>query len=93
MNYRQSYDVFAEVTEHELMLLEINTNEMYRSNSIGAFIWERLDGRHRVEEIVEDLMEACIDAQRETVEHDVLEFIQGLKEKGLIQEVDALSTV
>lgn len=91
MNYKQSGDVFAERTDQELMLLEINTNEMYRSNSIGAFIWERLDGSHTVEEIVADLLEACTGVQEERVWKDVWSFLQALKEKRLIQEVEALS--
>lgn len=86
MIYRQSPDAFAEIANNEIMLLEINTNEMYRSNEIGAIIWEHLDGHHSVEEIVDEIMDVCVDVEEDVVRKDVEIFLSDLKEKRLILE-------
>ncbi len=88
MHYRQSPDAFAEITNNEIMLLEVNTNEMYRSNEIGAIIWENLDGQHTLEEIVQEIMDVCIDVKEDVVRRDVEVFLEDLKEKGLVHTVE-----
>lgn len=87
MKYRQSPDTFTEMNNDELMLLEINTNEMYRSNEMGAIIWKLLDGHHSIEEIIEEIMRLCTHVTRDVVKEDVILFIEDLLAKGLIEEV------
>lgn len=58
---------------------------MITLNETGKFIWELLEKGTTEEEIVNKLLEECIDAERAQVEVDVKNFIQKLKEDNILE--------
>ncbi len=57
---------------------------VYNMNAEAAFIWELIDGRTSVAQIV-DAIVARFDVAREEAERDAMEFIAGLQEAGMIE--------
>jgi len=53
-------------------------NSVYTLNETGAFIWEHLDGKRNVEEIINALIEEY-NIDKETATADLLEFADNLK--------------
>jgi hypothetical protein len=72
----------------ETVLVPIKDNvgdmgSIYNLNEVGAFIWERIDGRRRLTDIKE-MMIAEYDVGSAEVEKDLLELIEQLEEIGSI---------
>ena len=59
---------------------------IYNLNAVGAFIWERLDGRTAGAQIVAALLESY-DVEREQAEADYLEFVTRLGDLGAVEAV------
>ena len=59
---------------------------IYNLNEIGGFVWERLDGRSRLVEIRNEIVEE-FDVSSETAERDLFEFIAQLDEIDAILQV------
>jgi len=78
----------AEVEAHtlpdqSLLLYEKNNGIALPVNESGAVIWELCDGRHTIEEIVEDLA-LRYDAPRTQIERDACKFLTVLVDHGLL---------
>ena len=58
---------------------------MITLNETGKFIWELLEKETTKEEIVNKLLEACVDAERAQVEIDVEKFLNKLKEDNILE--------
>ena len=75
----QSTSIVTRKTGNEYVLVPITNNiadmnSVYTLNETGAFIWEHIDGKRSVEEIIDELTnEYNIDKQN--AESDVLTFI------------------
>jgi hypothetical protein len=75
----QSSSIVTRKNGNEYILVPITNNiadmnSVYTLNETGAFIWEQIDGRRNVEEIISTLItEYDIDA--ENAEKDVFSFI------------------
>ena len=54
-------------------------------NEVASAIVRRCDGEHTVESIVNELGAAFTGAEREVVERDVLELLEQLRERGLLE--------
>ena len=72
---REEFDDWA-------VLFDPDTGEAFGLNPVSVFVWERLDGRHTLDEILEELHESC-DNLSEDAEVHLQEFIRALVEKGL----------
>jgi hypothetical protein len=57
---------------------------IYNMNEVGAFIWNRIDGRSTVRQIVE-AVGAEFEAASVDVEEDALQFIAALQAAGLVE--------
>lgn len=57
-------------------------------DAVGAFIWERLDGRHRIRQIAAELSD-CFEVDPETAARDLIAFVDGLAREGCAREIDA----
>lgn len=55
-------------------------------DTVAAYIWQQLDGRKRLDEILEDIL-AEFDVERERARTDLEEFIAELAEAGLVEEL------
>jgi methyltransferase-like protein len=78
----QSSSIVTRKTGNEYILVPITNNiadmnSVYTLNETGAFIWEQIDGKKNVEEIIDTLItEYDIDA--ESAQIDVFSFIENM---------------
>jgi SynChlorMet cassette protein ScmD len=75
---REEFDDWA-------ILFDPDTREGFGLNPVSAFIWNRLDGKHTINDIVAGLRDACDDVPPESAAH-VTAFIEELRGKGLVAE-------
>jgi hypothetical protein len=52
-------------------------NSVYTLNETGAFIWEQIDGKRNVEEIINELTNEY-DIEKQNAESDVFTFIEDM---------------
>ena len=60
-------------------------NSMYTLNETGAFIWEQIDGKRTVGEIIDELVKE-FDVDYDTASGDVLAFVDEMKKYLIISE-------
>lgn len=60
---------------------------IYNLNVVGAFIWERLDGRRTGMEIVSEMTDT-FDVEPEQAQTDYLDFVARLRELGAVETVE-----
>jgi len=79
----QSPSVVTRKTGNEYVLVPVadniaDMNSVYTLNETGAFLWELIDGKNNIEDMIEALIrEYDIDEQSAT--NDVLEFINEMR--------------
>lgn len=91
--YRKKEKVIARNIAGEDLLVPVrgslaDMQKLFVLEGVGEFIWENLDGRKTVKDILGDLL-GSFDGEREQVEKDLVEFVAGLKEADLIEEVSS----
>jgi hypothetical protein len=84
-----SPSVVTRKTGNEYVLVPIanniaDMNSVYTLNETGAFIWEQIDGKKTVEEIIAALT-AEYDIDNKSAEADVLSFIENMSKYLIIQ--------
>jgi hypothetical protein len=57
---------------------------LYTLNAVGAWVWERAEGRLTVAEMI-DAVTAAFDAAPEAAERDVREFVDALEQERLLE--------
>ncbi|MGQ9688678.1 MAG: SynChlorMet cassette protein ScmD [Desulfobaccales bacterium] len=72
---REEFDDWA-------ILFDPDTGHAFGLNPTGVFVWQRLDGKHTVQDIVSELQQSCQDVPGEAGAH-VQEFIDQLLKNGL----------
>jgi SynChlorMet cassette protein ScmD len=72
---REEFDDWA-------LLYNPNDGEAYGINPTGVFIWKRLDGKHTVDQLLEELRAGC-GAVSGTAASEVKTFMEDLVKKGL----------
>ena len=88
--YSHSPKIVARDTGDEYVLVPVTDNiadmkSVYTLNSTGSFIWERIDGKRTVKDIVEEL-ENEFDVDGKQALDDVLSFFQEMKDFLIIAE-------
>ena len=78
----QSSSVVTRKTGNEYVLVPITNNiadmnSVYTLNETGAFIWEHIDGKRSIEEIIKELT-AEYDIDSANAETDVLTFVENM---------------
>jgi methyltransferase-like protein len=78
----QSATVVTRKTGNEYVLVPITNNiadmnSVYTLNETGAFIWEQIDGKRSIEEIIAALT-AEYDIDIKNAEEDVLSFVENM---------------
>ena len=71
------------IIEGEAILVDIGKGEVIHFNEVGAEIWDFLDGKKKVEEIVQHVCDV-FEVDGDTARKDTHEFIQLVFEKGLV---------
>ena len=75
--------VFRKETDNWAILFDPDSGKTYGLDPIGIFIWDNLDGKKTIEEIVEKLKKECTNTIPETALQEVTDFINNLTSKGL----------
>ena len=78
----QSATIVTRKTGNEYVLVPITNNiadmnSVYTLNETGAFIWEHIDGKRNVEEIISALITEY-DIDKQNAESDVFSFIENM---------------
>lgn len=78
----QSAKVVTRKTGNEYVLVPITNNiadmnSVYTLNETGAFIWEHIDGKKTVEEIIDKLTKEY-DIDRQNAQSDIFSFIENM---------------
>lgn len=86
--YRKNPDVVYRVIAGEAILIPISretqgAGRMLTLNETGAFVWERLDGKRPLEEILRELRDEYA-VNGETACRDLLELVSSLEETGAV---------
>ena len=66
-------------------LILVDAGQIFELNLLGADIWKLCDGRRTAAEIVAALLEEY-DVEREELEKDVHDFLEGMKERGWLEK-------
>jgi Coenzyme PQQ synthesis protein D (PqqD) len=85
-----SPSVVTRKTGNEYVLVPVTDNiadmdSVYTLNETGAFIWEQIDGKKSVEEIISVMTEEY-DIDKDTATTDVLEFISKMNSYLIVNE-------
>jgi SynChlorMet cassette protein ScmD len=72
---REEFDDWA-------ILFDPDTGHAFGLNPIGVFVWQRLDGKHTIQDILSELQDSCQEVPGEADSH-VQEFIDHLLKNGL----------
>jgi hypothetical protein len=88
--YVRNNDVISRKIAGELFLVPIkgkiaDMESIFALTAVAEYIWERLDGRKSLHEILNDVV-AGFDVEHEQAESDVWDFIAQLMDAGLISE-------
>lgn len=83
----RSPEVAWRVIEGETLVITPRESALHSLNPMGTTIWELADGRLKVSEIVDAIVEE-FDVDRARAEEDATAFINELLEQGLISLTD-----
>jgi hypothetical protein len=90
--YAVSDDVVAREIEGEIIIVPLVAgiadleDELFTLNETGKAIWELLDGRRSLQEVIRQLSEEY-QAEPEQIQNDVLGLVRELWRRGMIVEV------
>ncbi|MBI3030215.1 MAG: PqqD family protein [Candidatus Rokubacteria bacterium] len=74
------------IIEGEAVILSMETKVLRGLNPVGSRVWELIDGRRDVEEIIEEIVQE-FDVAAAEAGRDVMGFIQELLDRGLVTSV------
>jgi len=88
--FSHSQSVVTTKTGNEYVLVPVanniaDMNSMYTLNETGAFIWEHINGKSSVEDIINELMSEY-EIDYETASDDVFSFIDDMRKYLVINE-------
>ena len=80
--YSHSPSIVTRKTGNEYILVPVanniaDMNSVYTLNETGAFIWEQIDGKKNLMEIIDNLVEEY-DVDHESASRDVSEFVDNM---------------
>ena len=89
--YTPQKDIVCRNIAGETILVPIRGNladmqQIFTLNSVCAFIWDQLNGKNQLAEILEILLDH-FDTNKDQAEKDILEFIEQVEEKGLVSRM------
>ena len=71
------------IVDGEAVIINLKNNELNILNPVATFIWEHLNGRTQLKEIVRKLSEE-FEVDYKTAEKDCMDFISKITDKGII---------
>ena len=91
--YRPSEDIVARMIEGELIIVPLAAgigdmeDEIYTLNPTGRAIWERLDGKRQLRDVVDELSTE-FEAEPGEIERDVAGLVAELVKRRMLVEVN-----
>jgi coenzyme PQQ biosynthesis protein PqqD len=87
--FKKSENVVFRKIEDEYILVPMvasaaDVESIFNLNETGAEVWERIDGKRTLQGIIDDLSREY-DAEAEKIKTEVLEFINDIKDAGIIE--------
>jgi hypothetical protein len=81
---RRSESIVTRKTGNEYVLVPVtdniaDMNNVYTLNDSGAFIWELIDGKKNIEELIEAVT-VTYDIDRETASEDIFSFMKEMSD-------------
>lgn len=86
MEIYKKRDIPWRIIDDEALVVNPKTSLIYPFNATSSRLWQLIDGARGVEEII-DIIEKEFDKDKQTIQSDTLNFIQQLKEAGLIEKI------
>lgn len=80
---RSENAVFREEFDDWGLLFDPDTGEVHGANPVAAFVWKQVDGHRSVRDII-SVVRASFENVPDSVEEDVLKFVEKLREKGFL---------
>jgi len=77
-------EISTKVIDGETILFNTQTNALHALNMVASEIWNRCDGKHSLEDIVDSLFDQ-FEASRDQIEEDVKKTLLQFQELGLIK--------
>lgn len=75
----------VEELEDEIVVNHPDRQKVYNFNGTAAFIWSLSNGDYTLSDIVDEIHTVDPTVPREEIAEDVLEFVEDLQDKNLIQ--------
>lgn len=72
--------------EGSVVIVDINTEECLSFNELASFIWQNIDGKNSISDIITQIIDQY-DVNQEQAEKDTKQFLKTCHEKGLIENV------
>ncbi len=76
--------IFREELDDWGVLFDPESNETFAVDPVSGFIWQLLDGKHNLTDILEKLKQACEDDLPADANQHLTSFIKSLEDKSLI---------
>ncbi len=80
---KKSEDTASRIIDGEAVIVLPQKGSVTVLNETGSGIWQLLDGRNSVEDII-DIISSQFNVSREEAEKDTLDFIKELEEKDMV---------
>lgn len=82
---RQHPDQVAAEADGEVLMMHIDSGNYYGLNEVASFLWKQLDTAKSVRELCDAVL-GEFDVEEATCLADVLGFLQGMLDDGLIEQ-------
>ena len=82
-------DVPWRIVEAEAILVNLNEGEIIHLNPAGTAIWNLINGKKTVKEIIEHIYEQ-FEVDKETAKKDTLDFLTKLIKKSVAEECSSI---
>ncbi len=78
-------DVRSRRVDDEMFLIDETNGSIHKLNAVSAAVWELLERRMTIREVVAVLHDAFPDTKKSTIKRDVKDLIDGMMEEDLIE--------
>ena len=85
---RADEDCMTSLVDEELVILGLESGEMFSLEGTGRFVWDRLDGTRDLDGLTQQCR-AAFGGDAATIAADVRGFVEELRGARLVRELDA----
>jgi hypothetical protein len=82
---RRAAGTSYEVIDGEAVVIDPDGQELVTLNAVGTLVWEHLDGRRGIDELVDVLLSQLDGVSREELDRDVRDYLDELRSAGLVE--------